>query len=236
MLSTEHLHLWNPLHRTFDAVLFDWCGTLVEYPTKQERFRPILQRLGRPHDATAVSKLAAAYRAAEEHPDVIKADERCDLSAADHAATKLLIGKRAGIDDELAGAIERSYGDLTSYRRYPEAVDVITTLHRNGIEVAIVSDFHVDLRPHFESLGILGCIAGFAISFEVGVTKPHRLMFETALAKTSAQPERCLMVGDNPKPDCGAAELGIATLILPFTRPPRPPLLERVTALVLSSP
>jgi HAD superfamily hydrolase (TIGR01509 family) len=221
--------------RAFDAVFFDWCGTIVEYPTKEDRFQPILQRLGRSHDAATVKKLACAFRSAEAHPDVIKADELCDLSAANHAETKLLICRHAGVDDELAVEIERSYGDLSTYRTYPEAVDVITKLHRNGIDIAIVSDFHVDLRPHFDSLGILDCIAGFVISHEVGVTKPHRRMFEAALAATTALAERCLMVGDNPGPDCGAANLGIATLILPLKRHPRPPLLECVVSLVLPS-
>jgi HAD superfamily hydrolase (TIGR01509 family) len=221
--------------RDFDAVLFDWCGTLVEYPTKEDRFRPILERLGRPHDADAVTRLAAAVREAESHPDVLAAEERCDLSSSNHAATNLLICELAGIDGELAAEIERSYGDLSTYRTYPEVVDVMTTLHCNGVEVAIVSDFHVDIRPHFDSLGILDCVAGFAISYEVGVTKPHKRMFDAALATIAAKADRCLMVGDNPRADCGAAALGIATLILPFTRNPRPPLLERVVSLVLSS-
>ncbi len=217
--------------RPFDAVLFDWCGTIVEYPTTEDRFRPVLERLGRPSDDDAVAARSAAFNAASAHPDAIEADKRCDLSAADHAKTKLLICELAGIDTELAIALEQSYGDLSTYPTYPEVVDVITSLTDRGIRVAIVSDFHVDLRPHFESLGLLDRIAGFALSFEVGVTKPDRRMFDVAMEAVAAGPERCLMVGDNPRPDGGAAALGIATLILPLQRAPRPPLLERVLAL-----
>ncbi len=211
--------------------MFDWCGTLVEYPTEEERFQPILERLGRPHDEGAVAQLAAAFRGAEQHRDVLRSDRRCDLSAANHADTKLLICRIAGIDEELAIEIERSFGDLDNYRTYPEVVDVISTLYRNGIKIAIVSDYHVDIRPYFDSLGILDLIAGFAISYEVGVTKPHRQMFDTALEALGVPAERCLMVGDNPQPDCGASTLGITTLILPLQRAPRPRLLDRVIAL-----
>jgi HAD superfamily hydrolase (TIGR01549 family) len=109
----------------------------------------------------------------------------------------------------------------------------MTTLHRGGVEVAIVSDFHVDIRPHFDSLGILDCIAGFAISYEVGVTKPHKRMVDAALATITAKADQCLMVGDNPRADGGAAALGIATLILPLKRNSRPRVLERVVSLVL---
>ncbi len=217
--------------RPFDAVLFDWCGTLVEYPTKERRFRQVLQRLGRPHDEQAAAELAIAYRQAASHPDAVESDQQCDLSAANHAATKLLICELAGIDDELAAGIEQSYGDLTTYPTYPETADVIRALHQRGLEMVIVSDFHVDLRPHLASIGVLDLISGCAISCEVGVTKPDHRIFDAALSMLRAPAERCLMVGDNPRPDGGAAALGITTLIIPLQRAPRPPLLERVTSL-----
>ncbi len=221
--------------RQFDAVLFDWCGTLVEYPTREQRLAHVLERLGRPHDRRTVDALAMAYGAAKAHPEVIESDRHSDLSAANHEATKLLICRLAGFDDELAAAIERSYADLTTYRTYPEVVEVITTLHRRGVEIAIVSDFHVDLRPWFASLDVLDCISGFAISYEVGVTKPDRRMFDAALSTINSPGHRCLMVGDNPGPDAGAAALGITTLILPLERADRPALLHRVTALAIPS-
>lgn len=221
--------------RSFDAVLFDWCGTLVEYPSKEDRFRPLLRRLGRPYDSASVAELVAAFRQAEQHPDAIESDKRCDLSAENHRATKLLICELAGIDQELAVEIERSYGDFGTYPTYPEVIDVITTLAHRGVQVAIVSDFHVDLRPHLDSLGLGHFISGFALSCEVGATKPDPSMFRVALEAVDVEPERCLMVGDNPTPDTGAAALGIATLILPLQRQSRPPLLERVLGLVFSS-
>jgi len=217
----------------FDAVLFDWCGTLVEYPLDEDRFRPILTRLGRPDDDGAVAGLVVAFQDAESHPAVIESDTRCDLSAANHAETKLLICELAGIDLELAHEIERSYGDLATYSTYPEVVDVVTSLAESGVKIAVVSDFHVDLRPHLDSLGLLDRIAGFALSCEVGATKPDPAMFEAALRMVDVPAERCLMVGDNPNPDTGAAALGMTTLILPLQRSPRPLLLNRVLDLVL---
>jgi FMN phosphatase YigB (HAD superfamily) len=65
-------------------------------------------------------------------------------------------------------------------------VDVIAALHRAGIEIAIVSDFHVDLRPFFADLGLLDSISGFAISCEVGAVKPDRRMFDAALSTITA--------------------------------------------------
>lgn len=148
----------------------------------------------------------------------------------------MLICELAGIDIEVAHELERSFGDFDTYPTYPEVVDVITSLVTNGVKVAIVSDFHLDLRPHLDSVGLTDLISGFALSCEVGVTKPHPAMFRVAVDAVDVAPERCLMVGDNPLPDTGGAGLGIATLILPLQRAPRPPLLERVLAVVLPRP
>lgn len=214
-------------------MLFDWCGTLVEYPTTGDRFRRVLERMGRPHDDTSVVDLVAAYQRARRRPMAIESDRRCDLSVENHRETKLLICDTAGFDREFSVELEQSFADFDTYPTYPETVDVIRALAAGGVRIAIVSDFHVDLRPHLDSLGLSELISGFALSCEIGVTKPDPSMFRAALEMVDVAPDRCLMVGDNPAPDTGAAALGIATLILPVQRNPRPPLLERVLSMVL---
>ena len=221
--------------REFDAVLFDWCGTLVAYPTLEERLRLALEQVGRHADQVTVGAHAAAIRGTDRDPALAVLEAGCDLSAENHRHAKLTRFDRAGLDAQLAGALEATYGDLSTYQPYPEVPAVISHLTGAGVEVVVVSDFHVDLRPHFESIGVLPQISGFALSCEVGAVKPASAMFEAALDHVHADPARCLMVGDNPGPDAGAAFLGITSLILPFLRSGRPPLLDRVTRLVLGA-
>ena len=118
------------------------------------------------------------------------------------------------------------------YENRANGGEVVAALAEHDVKIAIVSDFHVDLRPHLAWLGLLDLISGFALSGEVGVARPHPMMFQAALDMVAVSPERCLMVGDNPTPDTGASVLGIATLIPPLQRATRPPLLERVLSLV----
>jgi hypothetical protein len=66
------------LDRPFDAVLFDWCGTLVEYPLAEDPFRPALQRLGRPHDDQSITELVAAFEEADRHPAAVESDKHCE--------------------------------------------------------------------------------------------------------------------------------------------------------------
>lgn len=219
--------------RAYDAVLFDWCGTLVGYRWVEDRVAMALATLGR--DVVVAAELAERIRAVPADPELSAAEAGCDLSAEHHRRAKLARYERADLDEELAVALEATYGDLTTYDPYPEVPDVIVELTDGGCEVVIVSDFHVDLRPHFERLGVLDRIAGFAISCEVGATKPAPEMFEAALAHVDADPGRCLMVGDNPGPDTGAVALGITTLIVPFVGEGRPELIRQVPRLVFDA-
>ncbi len=91
--------------RSFEAVLFDWCGTLVEYPLDEDRFRTVLQQLRRPHDEDSVTELVSAFQEAKQHPTAVESNTRCDLSAEDHRATKLLICELAGIDKSLLSSL-----------------------------------------------------------------------------------------------------------------------------------
>lgn len=218
--------------RAFDGVLLDWCGTLVEYMTLEERLDYCLGRLGRASDGDVVAGYAAAVRQAESHPSAADALARCDLSAEEHAEAKLLVGGLAGLDEELSVELERSYADWDTYRTYPETVDVLRVLHRDGVQIAVVSDFHVDLRPWFVAHGVLDCVTGFAISCEVGAMKPDRRMFDAALGALTVPARRCLMVGDNGHTDAGAVDLAITTLLVPVVRIGRPRLLDRVVSLV----
>ncbi len=200
---------------TYDAVLFDWCGTLVGYPSPRERFRSGLDALGRPVDENELQQMVDRYTAAEQHSEAIRTDASCDLSREDHREARLTVFEIAGFDKELAQTIESMYGDLATYEPYPEVVPLFEKLAEHDVSIAIVSDFHVDLRPHFEAIGVDDLIAGYAISFEVGVTKPDPRMFEVALRAVGCSPSRALMVGDRSHPDGGGAAVGIDCVILP---------------------
>jgi putative hydrolase of the HAD superfamily len=64
-------------------------------------------------------------------------------------------------------------------------------------------------------LGLSPFVDTVVLSFEQGVCKPAVEPFRTACHQLRVQPERTLMVGDNPLTDSGAVAAGMYVLLLP---------------------
>ncbi|ADD04637.1 HAD superfamily hydrolase [Natrialba magadii ATCC 43099] len=93
----------------------------------------------------------------------------------------------------------------------PSAPETIARLAERDLHVGVVSD--VDDREGKEILEYVGVrrhVDSITTSEEVGHTKPHPAMFETALTKADVTPERSLMIGDRYDHDVrGAARMNI---------------------------
>lgn len=98
---------------------------------------------------------------------------------------------------------------------YPDAPEVLRELKARGCRIAVVSDIHYDLRPHFKHHGLDGFIDAWALSYEHGWVKPEPEAFLTALRMLALGAGEALMVGDRDSRDGGAAAVGIPTLLLP---------------------
>ena len=115
---------------------------------------------------------------------------------------------------------------------YPDALAVLTALRDRGVPVAVVSNVGFDLRAVFAGHGLSPYVSAFVLSTEVGVMKPGPAMFQAACSALAVDPADALMVGDNFRADGGAVELGLRTLLLPYTDPGVVHGLDAVLALV----
>jgi HAD superfamily hydrolase (TIGR01509 family) len=156
-----------------------------------------------------------------------------DASAEVHQRETLAVFGRHGLDDTLAAALYALDADPRNHPLYPDAEPVLRDLKARGVAVAVVSDFHVDLRPMLTAQGIADLVDDCIISAEHGIQKPDRRIFRLALEAVGVPASQALMVGDRASRDGGAADAGITTLILP---PPPTDLVPRgldvVTTLV----
>jgi HAD superfamily hydrolase (TIGR01509 family) len=201
--------------RGLEAVLFDWRGTLVHDPPHEWWVSNALLRAGRAADDATVTKVSDDLRRAAELPEVAAGELGCDCSAEAHRAWSLMYFELAGLDDALAAALYELDLEADSHPFYPDAAKVVNALHERGVRIAVVSDIHFDLRPEFAAAGIAELVDAFVLSFEHGVQKPDRRIFEIALDALDVDAGDALMVGDRASHDGGAVKAGIATWLLP---------------------
>lgn len=214
-------HGWDTagVVNVFDAVLFDFHGTLISSRAHESwvaqacvRLGHSVRRDGGPHvtPARLVEGLSSVWRLARGR------DPEClwDLSAEAHrAAFVTVLTEDLGCPRELAQAMYDVLPD--QWELFDEAVGVLTDLSEGGLVLGVVSNIGIDIRPRLDALGILALVDSVVLSFEVGVKKPDARIFAHALGELGSSPARTLMVGDTWDQDGGAAALGIRTLILP---------------------
>lgn len=98
-----------------------------------------------------------------------------------------------------------------------DGVDEILKKHKsNGGKICILTDLtsHIQYRK-IEKLKLYEYVDFMVTSEEVGIEKPHPLMFSKALQKLNSTPEQALMIGDNWEKDIiGANNTGISSIWL----------------------
>lgn len=201
--------------RSFDAVLFDWSGTLVHDPAPDARLDRALELVERDLAPVDRQRFSAQLARAATHPDVVTAMADEDTSAARHRAANMLWFEHAGLDRALAEALYAFDDDAGNRPLYPDAIPTLAALQALGVKVGVVSDIHLDLRLLLAQQGAAQFVDAYVLSFEHNCQKPDPRMFGTALELLDVAAPRTLMVGDRASHDGGAADVGIATLILP---------------------
>lgn len=211
-----------------EAVLFDFHGTLAQVEDPVRWVTRAARACGATLDAVRATALADALTTAGRAggpaptrvpPHLAEAYAERDLSPYAHRAA--YAGLAATVDagvEGLADALYERVLDPDGWEAYPDAAATLGALKEAGVPTALVSNIGFDVRPLCDALGFGHLITEWALSFEVGRTKPDPGIFEYAAGALGVPPERTLMVGDTPA-DAGAARAGCVTLLLPESPP-----------------
>ena len=192
------------------AAFFDVGDTLAEHWAPPEQLRPTIRR-----------HLVAAFGEREWFDRLIDADieppdtERQETNRwyEDWFSTH---GITPDIEvDQLRSTFAVPI-DLVS-TPVPGAADAVRWCKAQGLAVVLVTNTlsrgDVEVRRDWERLGLADAIDGIVSSHDAGWRKPHRAMFDRALALASVAPTEAFMVGDNPVADIrGAQALGIRAI------------------------
>lgn len=174
------------------AVLFDFAGTLFGRPSSPWLDPPLAALLRSP--APFVARMTPAERAGWEVRDL--------SVEANHAAYSCLF-RLAGLP--LSDEVFARLHDPACWLPYP---DTSAALERvRPLRVGVLSNITWDIRAVFARESFV--VDAFALSFELGACKPSAEVFLAACVELGIAPQECLMVGDDPVADGGAAEAGL---------------------------
>ena len=205
------------------AVLLDFAGTLLVPEPREQWVAAACPELGEQEVAALADALERAGRSGGPEPEALaeRWEEdyaRRDLSTDRHRA--LYEGLMAGVTGAGTPRTRALYDRGTGpggWHAYPDARPVLLALRERGVPVAVVSNVGFPLRPVFAGHGLADLVDAFVLSYEVGVMKPGAEIFAAACSALGVAPQDALMVGDNPRADGGACDVGMRTLLLPYS-------------------
>jgi FMN phosphatase YigB (HAD superfamily) len=201
--------------RSFDAILFDFRGTLFNDETDRDWIRRSAASIGRDLGDEEIEGILGRLGECERQPEIAATLARCDTSLDVHRDANLAWFQAAGLDDELAVAVWARDGHPDATYAFDDAAPVLQQLRADGRGIAVISDIHYDIRDHFRRHDLDRYVDSYVLSFEHGIQKPDAEMFTLALHALTVAADRALMVGDTPANDGAATTLGIPTYLLP---------------------
>lgn len=203
------------------AVTFDLTGTLIHTPRLGAIYSEVLGRYG---------VVVAPARAARLVGEVWR-----ELGCAEHPAHDRFAAHPQGARGWWARLLERlcerlevappgpfaaaelfaRFAQPDAWETYPEVDAVLGELRRDGLRLAVVSNWDERLPGLIERLGLARHFAAVVYSQEIGAEKPDRRIFAAALERLGLPPARVLHVGDRRRQDLeGARAVGMRALLL----------------------
>ena len=98
---------------------------------------------------------------------------------------------------------------------YDDVAPVLKTLVERGLTVGVITNSHRSLDAFCDHFALTGLVHAAVSSAEHGYLKPHRSIFDEALARAGADASTSMMVGDSLRADIrGAVAAGLRAVLL----------------------
>jgi len=183
----------------FQAVVFDFFGTLTRSITRGPQHADIARALGCDPDAV-LSVLDRTFQVrASGHLGSAEATLRWVTEQAGGRP------RRAQLRAAVPARIDALKADT---RLRADAESVLRAIRRRGLRTALISDCTHELPAFLPSMPIAALLDAAVFSIEVGRCKPDPLIYLEACRRLRVSPEQCLYVGDG-----GSHELTGATAV-----------------------
>ncbi len=101
----------------------------------------------------------------------------------------------------------------TMWKLYPKVLETLTAL-KEKYQLALVSNCALGTDKTIHALGLTGFFSCIILSYRVGVRKPDKRMYHTALECLGLKAEECVFVADEISDLEGAKEIGLETILV----------------------
>ncbi|MFF5174231.1 HAD family hydrolase [Micromonospora sp. NPDC000089] len=190
----------------FQAVLFDFFGTLTQGVRRGAAHRATAELLGCPLDALAAVLDRSYYQRAAGRYGTAE-------------ATLRWVCAQAGVhpsDEALRAAVASRHRAVRADTRLrADAVPTLAALRARGVRTALVSDCTHELPAFLPQLAIAPLLDARVFSVQVGRCKPDRALYLAASRRLGVAPRACLYVGDGGSRELtGARRAGMTAVRL----------------------
>lgn len=186
------------------AAVFDFYGTLARASRWGPTVEEVLGGLNLVPDAPALARWHQSAARGVEHPEASVSRDAYVAWEIDRLRT-LASGCGAGAPRAapVADVAQRLYAALKDFELepYPESVEVLGSLSRRGVGVAVCSNWDWDLDRALEATGLAPHVDVAITSARAGARKPHHRIYRAALAGLGVDAREALFAGDNWEPD-----------------------------------
>lgn len=187
-----------------DAITIDGYGTLVEVIDPAPTLQRALEARGVQRTEAEVAAAFAA-EAAYYRPRSLHGRDTASLAALRSECAAVFL-QELGI--EMDGFTDAFVGALR-FRAVGGAVEMLHSLRKRGLALAVVANWDISLHEHLAELDIAPLVDTVVTSAEAGAAKPDPEIFLLALRRLGVRPERALHVGDEQVDEEGALAAGM---------------------------
>ena len=209
--------------RKYEAVFLDAQGTLLHaLPSVPAIYASVFRRfsggLTEARIAATMSEQWAEFRASVD-PRTASFDTSDDITRRWWEDFNARIFRRLGMTDEadmetFLDGLWDAFGRPENWELYPEVPEVLTELRKRGYRLGVISNWDSRLSAVCRRLGLTAYTEFILASASAGMDKPDRRIFEIALSRVAARPERAVHVGDDYQADVlGARNAGLDAIL-----------------------
>ena len=120
-----------------------------------------------------------------------------------------------GTAERALDPLRTAFAQPEAWAVYPDVEPTLERLSRAGARLGVVSNWDSRLPTLLERMGLGRRFDTLAVSSLEGIEKPHPALFERALTRLRATPDRTAHVGDIPELDgAGARAAGVYPVIV----------------------